>query len=174
MTGLNDYIEYSFMTVGHTKFSCDRCFGCFKKKVRVNPVYTLYDVGKVCEESGDCNISQLVGTHDGTVLVDGYDWQNFLAPFFKKIDKVTEYQHFEFFADGVVKCRVRLEDEPVQCTILKKNAPPLVPNRLPDVISPAGFSVEREAYLYNDIREFCKEGTEGLVAPLPKSKRPRT
>ena len=32
MNGLNIYTEYSFITFGHTKFSCDHCFGNFKKK----------------------------------------------------------------------------------------------------------------------------------------------
>ena len=176
LCGLNDYIEYSFMTVGHTKFSCDRCFGSFKKKVNVTQMHTLYNIGTVCEESADCNIPQLVGTHDGTVMVPCYDWQKFLLVFFTKIQNITDYQHYVFLKDkpGIVNCSIRLQDKPVKCTILKKNAPPMVLGQLPDIVSPNGFSAERELYLFNEIRPFCEEGTEDLVAPTPKSKRPRT
>ena len=176
MSGLNDFIEYSFMTVGHTKFSCDRCFGSFKKKANLNQLHTLYDVGKVCDESADCNMSQLVGTHDGSVLVPCYDWQTFLSVFFNKIPNVTDYQHYVFTKDkpGIVNCSIRLQDKAVRCDILKKKAQPIVPGQLPDVVQPNGFSAERESYLYKEIRQFCEEGTEDLVAPTPKSKRPRT
>ena len=33
------------------------------------------------------------------------------------------------------------------------------------LISPSGMSKERADYLYKEIREFCKDGTEDLVAP---------
>ena len=179
MSGLNVYIEYSFMTVGHTKFSCDRCFGNFKQKVNLTPMHTLYDVGKVCEQSAACNASQLVGSHDGTVFVPCYNWQEYLSTFFRKVDNITDYHHFVFSQDapGFVNCSVKLKDAPTKIKIQKKNARSIVQGQLPEVVSPTGFSPERELYLYNDIREFCKEGTEDLVAPEPKSnsksKRPR-
>ena len=171
--GLNTDIEYSFMTVGPTKFSCDRCFGSFKKKVNVTPMFTLYDVGKVCEESADCNVSQLVGTHDGGICVTSYDWASFLTIYFKKIPNVTNFQHFVFSKDhpDTVKCSVLLDDAPKEFKIFQEKTPPLVPGKLPDVISPDGFSAERETYLFNNIREFCKEGSEDLVASEPTSKR---
>ena len=36
---------------------------------------------------------------------------------------------------------------------------------LPPTISPSGMSKERAEYLYKEIRGFCKNGTEDLVAP---------
>ena len=35
----------------------------------------------------------------------------------------------------------------------------------PEQIIPESVSEQRKAYLYNDIRPFCKAGSEDLVAP---------
>ena len=37
--------------------------------------------------------------------------------------------------------------------------------KLPDIVKPQGISREWADYLHNEIREFCREGTENLVAP---------
>jgi len=34
-------IEYSFLIAGHTKFSCDQCFGTMKTKIKKTPVWTI-------------------------------------------------------------------------------------------------------------------------------------
>lgn len=39
------------------------------------------------------------------------------------------------------------------------------PGQLPEIVSPQGISRERAEYLYKEIREFCRDGTENLVAP---------
>ena len=41
------------------------------------------------------------------------------------------------------------------------------PDELPQVISPPGLSLSRQWYLYRQIREYCREGTEDLVCPKP-------
>ena len=43
------------------------------------------------------------------------------------------------------------------------------PDILPSVISPSGLSSARQWYLYNQIREFCRDGTQVLVCPHPLS-----
>ena len=175
MSGLNTDIEYSFMTVGHTKFSCDRCFGAFKKKVITTPIHTIYEVAFTCDNSSTCNLAELVGTHDGNVLVETYDWASMLSHYFKKMTNITDYHHFQFSAaePGIVNVSVGLDDEPpFSIMLLKKDAPPF-DGQLPETIPPKGFTPEREEYLYNEIREFCKEGVEDLVAPIPTAKRAR-
>ena len=87
-------------------------------------MHTLYNVGKVCEQSAACNGSQLAGSHDGTVYVQCYNWQEFLPTFFPKVENITEYNHFVFSKDapGIVKCSVKLENVPAKITLQKKNA----------------------------------------------------
>ena len=36
---------------------------------------------------------------------------------------------------------------------------------LPPTVPPTGISRERAEYLYKEIREFCRDGTEDFVAP---------
>ena len=43
---------------------------------------------------------------------------------------------------------------------------------LPPVIRPEGLPRARQAYLYKEIRMFCREGTEDVVCPEPPPKRP--
>ena len=38
---------------------------------------------------------------------------------------------------------------------------------LPPTIRPDGLSQECKNYLFREIRQFCKPGTEDLVAPAP-------
>ena len=40
------------------------------------------------------------------------------------------------------------------------------------VITPAGLSLKRQHYLFKEIRQFCEEGTEDLVAPKPLAPAP--
>jgi hypothetical protein len=47
MTGLNNYIEVSFMMVGHTKFAPDWAFGLLKQKFRRSKVGCLQDLVRI-------------------------------------------------------------------------------------------------------------------------------
>jgi hypothetical protein len=40
-------------------------------------------------------------------------------------------------------------------------------NELPHVVRPSGLSLARQWYLHRQIREYCREGTEDLVCPMP-------
>ncbi|MEQ2184874.1 hypothetical protein GOODEAATRI_012476, partial [Goodea atripinnis] len=58
---------------------------------------TLADIAKVVENSSPesrLNIPQLVGLEDGTVLVNTFDWQAHLSPYFRKLPQIKSYQHF--------------------------------------------------------------------------------
>lgn len=46
-TGRNQSIEYNFLIAGHTKFSCDLCFGHIKKKTRKTHLTCLKDIQDV-------------------------------------------------------------------------------------------------------------------------------
>jgi len=176
MTGLHKSIEYSFMVVGHTKFSCDRSFGVMKKKLNCMPLWNLYDIATAVDASGECNFAKLVGQHDGTVLEKTFDWVELLSRFFKKLENITDYYHFHFDSkeEGTVTCFIELDGEPNKVNLLKKN---VVFDRQskPREIVPEGFSIHRQKYLFKEICQFCKSETADLVAPEPAdhNKRPR-
>lgn len=40
---------------------------------------------------------------------------------------------------------------------------------VPKLITPEGLDLDRQDYLFNQIREFCRPGTEDLVCPAPQN-----
>ena len=168
--GLHDAIDYSFLPVGHTKFSPDWCFGLLKQKLRNTQVNSLQDLVQVVESSASVNIAQLTGTQDGEVVVNTYNWQEGLSSIFKKVPDIKKFHHFQIrqTARGLPVLRVKTsnDSEYKEVQILKKNAE--IPSNLPPLIIPKGLSLERQWYLFNKIREFCSEDTQDLVCPHPQ------
>ena len=169
--GLNEEMEYSFMCVGHTKFSCDRCFGVLKKKTNRTELSSLYDVAEAVAESGDVNESELVGDHLGNVLVKVFDWSTWFEKVFRKLEGILKYSHFRFshLRPGEVNCYIDPHGPPVYTKNLIKmedveQVKAYLTAMKPVEIIPEGFTEQRKAYLYNDIRQFCKEGSKDLVA----------
>ena len=151
------------------------CFGLLKQRFRKSVVTTLEDLCICVEESADVNIAQLVGTHDGHNIVRTYDWANFLANYFKKLQGIKSYHHFFLCKEnpGVVHVK-KLNDQPSQpFRILTSEVFPTA-TEMPLPVEPKGFSLEREWYLYDQIREFCEEGKQDLLCPLPSRPRQRS
>ena len=173
--GLNHDIEYSFMCVGHTKFSCDRCFGVLKKKTNITELWSLYDIADAVSNSGVNNEAELVGNHQGEVRVKVFDWGIWLGKCFRRLDGILSYQHFRFShkEPGIVRCFKNPHDEE---PALVKNILKITDRKTylesgPNEIIPEGFSDQRKEYLYNEIRQFCKSGLEDLVAPYLTNKK---
>ena len=170
-TKLHRSVKYSFLIAGHTKFGPDRCFGMLKKSYKVNFICSLYELAGMVDASSSTGVNkaQLVATHDGRIIVPVYDWSTFLGQYFKKITNITNFYHFRFTEDepGVVYCKESVSS-PEQRFVLLKNCAVIPPVAvLPVEIKPEGLSQERKNYLYREIRQFCRQGTENLVAPAP-------
>ena len=167
MSGLHEEINYHFLLPGHTKFAPDWCFGLLKQRTRRTFISSLFDIATSVEESASVNVAELVGLHNGTVLVPCYDWTTFLGLYFKKFPQIKSYYHFRFHKDhpGIVFCKEYWNSEEKAINILRNARVVPAGGELPPTISPSGMSKERVEYLYKEIREFCKDGTEDLVAP---------
>lgn len=162
---LHESIDYSFLIAGHTKFGPDRCFGIIKRSYKVNYVSSLYEFAQMVESSSTVGVNkaQLVGTHDGKVIVPVYNWSAFLEKYFIKLPQIKSFLHFRFSKDEPGKIYFKqYNSSPEQSLMLLRN-----PAILPPEVSPQGFSQERKQYLFREIRQFCKPGTEDLVAPAP-------
>ena len=75
----------------------DWCFGLLKRRFRPAEVSCLNDLCDVVTEStpvAKVNIPQLVGREDGTVHVNTYNWQTYLAPVFKPLHGIKKTAHF--------------------------------------------------------------------------------
>ena len=63
---------------------------------------------------GENNVSELVGHHNGKVLVETFDSVSWLEKIFKKFDGILMYQHFKFSnkTPGKVFCYKTLDSIP--------------------------------------------------------------
>ena len=89
LTQENLSIKIFFLPVGRTKFAPDSCFGLFKQRFRRTSVGSLEDIAAVMNDSSVVNFAQLVGTSEGEILVQSYDWTGFFSKMFRKIDALS-------------------------------------------------------------------------------------
>ena len=169
LTGRHTTAKISFMLAGHTKFSCDWCFGLVKRLFRKTSVSCLDDISNVVRESTEksgINVPQLVGDQSGQVLVRTYDWTTFLQTYFKPVVGVKLKHHFRFDANspGIVFTKERVSSNEKQQTILKET---IRQDTFPKQIIPPGFTQDRQRYLFEQIRVFCSDETKDLVCPKP-------
>ncbi|XP_055957706.1 uncharacterized protein LOC126825399 [Patella vulgata] len=174
--GLHHSTYLHFLMAGHTKFSPDWCFGLFKQKFRKIFVSSLREIEQTVEGStseSKINRSQLVGDQDGTVIVPMYAWDTLLGGYFKKFVGILEQHHFWFTNQqpGVLFYKGFTDSEEQSIKILKRDINPvdIDPEARPVEIVPAGFSDARKAYLFKEIRPFCKAEERDFVCPNPNS-----
>jgi len=159
-----------FSSLATQSLGPDHCFGMIKKSYKVNYVSSLYEFAKMVKSSSTVGVdtAQLVGTHDGKVIVPVYNWSAFLEQYFVKVPKIKTFHYFQFSKDEPGKLYFKqYSTAPEQSLMLLKNPTILPPAVLPPEVSPQGLSQERKQYLYREIRQFCKPGTEDLVASVP-------
>ena len=168
LTGLHHTINLHFTITGHTKFSPDACFGLVKRKFRQADVSSLDDLARVVKESAACNICQLVGAQDGSTIVPSRDWAGFLSSHFRRLDGIKQYHHFRFERDhpGVVFLKKTAVAEEERRVLLRGAWIPS-PSDKPPPVTPQGLSLERQKYLLERIREYCRDDTKDLVCPDP-------
>ena len=167
MIGLHDSIYYDFLLPGHTKFAPDWCFGLVKQKTRRTFISSLFDIARTVEDSATANVVELVGLHNGSVLIATYDWVAYLGQYFKKLPQIKSFYHFRFDKEhpGTVFCKRYWDSEEKAVNLLRNRNFLPEPGQLPDIVNPQGISRECADYLFKEIREFCRDGTENLVAP---------
>ena len=176
MNGLHKRVTLSFMIPGHTKFAPDRYFGLFKIKYRKSTIDSLSDVIKCVEESTAENktVAQPYGQHLGLLSRSfAYrDWGNYLGKYFNPIDNILRYNYFEFDVNkpGYVEVRTKPEDEPRSMFMLKKKYMRFQERTYPPEVLPAGLSLERQTYLYKEIRGFIRDPNHlDLTCPDPST-----
>ena len=168
LTGRHESIDMSFLLSGHTKFSCDWCFGLFKRNFRATKVDCLNDIVASVTDSSPAGIDvpQLNGIEDGTVIVQAYNWATFFAQFFTKVKDIKSYHHFHFDSEssGVTVSKYSDTENTFQ-HLLAVDA--IDRNAMPQVIQPKGLEHKRQRYLFNEIREFVADEKQDIVCPDP-------
>lgn len=142
-----------------------------KKAYKVNYISSLYELARMVDSSSTVGVNkaQLVGTHDGRIIVPVFDWVEFLSKFFRKLPNIKSFHHFRFcqHRPGTVYYKEYSSTEEREFLLLKNQVSLPPQEASPNVISPEGLTDERKRYLYREIRQFCKQGSEDLVAPAP-------
>ncbi len=115
--------------------------------------------------------SRLTSTLPNTVIVPTYDWATFLGEHFRRVPQMKSYHHFTFSssASGLVTLKQFSDSTSTTFRILADDSWVPTTAELPPQIMPSGLSDERQWYLYKEIREFCRDGTEDLTCPLPST-----
>ena len=169
---LHNAISYLFLNAGHTNFGPDRSFGVIERSYKVTYISSLYEFAKMVESSSTAGVNkaQLVGTHDGKVIVPVYDWSAFLGQYFVELPSIKKFHHFRFSKEEHGKIYFKeYSTSPKRSLLLLKHPATLPPAVLPAKLNSQGLSQERKQYLHREILQFCKPGTEDLVAPVPWS-----
>jgi len=109
------------------------------------------------------------GTRD-TEEVIMYDWAQFLPQFFRRLPHILTYHQIVLTAEGVAHCK-KLVGESATTEILLNKYP--AADLLPTAIPSKGLDLQRQWYLYEQIREFCKPDTQDLVCPRPSFPKPK-
>ncbi|XP_017472285.1 PREDICTED: uncharacterized protein LOC108363427 [Rhagoletis zephyria] len=159
--GLNKTILFNFLLTGHTKFAPDRYFGIFKSKYAVSNIDTYADLLQCVEASSPGGYNKAVSAEK----VVWYEWDSYFKPLYKSLVGITQFHHFIISTD-CVKTKKFADSEEVQS--FKLLLKPIDPE-MPKVIQPAGLSLERQWYIYHNLRSLVSDISKvDIVAPLPK------
>jgi hypothetical protein len=155
LTGKSKSVNYSFLPVGHTKFSPDWCFGLLKKKYRQSEVSSLQDIKTVVERLASVNVTQLVGNSADNIFIPVYDWTTYLTPFFRRFPNFKKYHHFAFSYShqGYIKYK-ELSDSPASTFQLSTTVPQ--PDTFPSQICDRACEKGSYGYFINFEMFVCK------------------
>lgn len=168
---LHHSITYSFLIAGHTKFAPDCSFRLIKESFQSHLRFVALWIYAACRDLQHYWTKQSTTCWHANrrVVVAVYDWSTFLGKYFKNLPNIKKFHHFRFSnkTPGMVFYKELVSSPEQSFMLLKKNAIFLPPLTLPEVVNPEGLIEERRNYLFREIRQFCKPGTEDIVATAP-------
>lgn len=171
------------MIVGHTKAANDGYFGLIRKRYRRSNIGTIEDLVQTILTSSDNghNVCQQVGNYGTTVDSQPLvyrNWSSWLLKFFRKIPDITSYLHLKVVKNkrGIVSLKKAINGFDPEVYLLKREVP-FGKNRafrFPSKIVPKGLSLERQWYLYEQIRTHIPhEPDKDMTCPKPKKSKPK-
>lgn len=183
LAGLHDSIELSFMVVGHTKFAPDGYFGLIRRRYRRSNIYTYDDLVQTVLNSSErghntCQASRNHGAPANSQELIYRDWSSWLLKFFKKLPNITSYRHFKIIKNkpGILYLKKVIDGDETEIQLLKRGVP-FGKNksfRLPAKTVPKGLTLERQWYLYEQIRmHIPDEQDKAATCPKPIKSKPK-
>ena len=100
----------------------------------------------------------LVDLWDMIPIAKSGDWKSFLNRIFKPVPSIKKYHHFIFRSDkpGTVIVKERIDAPEKEIKILRVPLDQFDREARPDIIHAAGFSRERQRYLYSTVRPLVR------------------
>ena len=102
----------------------------------------------VVNRSADVNTAQLVGTSKGEVIVQVFDWAEFLGDHFRRVPQVMSYHHLTISAllPDTVSLKQFSDSPTSEFKILRDTLWNPTSDQLPPSIKPSGLSSARLRY----------------------------
>ena len=164
------------MVAGHTKFSPDGFFGLFKLKLRKSEVDNLDDLVQVVEDStvGRYNLAQTVFDKKGKRVVFFYAWTKFLNNYFKTVPSILKQHHFVFNKDKIGNVEISETVDGERHLIDIRKTKTMLPTGFPCEIIPSELSIERQWYLYEQVRIHVQNpNKQDDLFPKPSKPKPK-
>ena len=154
------------MVAGHTRCLVDGHFGLLKRKYQRSNVNSIPELVEVLESSAATNTSHTV---DGSNM--WREWDSFFTQFFRPVPHIQRQQHFRFdhTSPGKVIVREGLDSQPTTVSLSKRSVTLAdVQNaEIPQFLLPGGLSVERQKYLFKEIRPHVSVDCQDQLCPSP-------
>lgn len=168
--GFLRHAELKFMIRGHTHCTIDGGHGIIKKEWRKRNIFSMEQAARAIRES-----SPVAGTQYAVILQPEtfYDWERFLAKYFKKLPNILSFQEFETDAvrPGILRYRKNNKDIWQETQLARKAFPDFsslqnLQDALTQLKSP-GISEKKQKHLYEKVREYVPEEFRDSICPKP-------
>ena len=101
------------------------------------------------------------------------DWQTFFQEFFKPLQAITTFHHFNVVKSEPGVVTVREYADSTEEKVKKGTNATSLRGKRPNSITPKGLDAKRQWYLYDEIRDFCSSNlAKDRTCPLPSVPRP--
>lgn len=117
-----------------------------------------------------CVVESSPGGHNNAVSgenITWYEWDSYLKQYYKPLTGITQFHHFIIDKSGV-KTKQFADSESSEPFYLLLQP---ITSEMPNVISRSGLSLDRQWYIYNNLRSLVSNANKAdILAPLPARK----
>lgn len=165
MTGRHEEIEYSMQIPGHTRCLVDSGFAHIRKLFRRSDVDSVGQFHTLINKSAATNEA----VPFQSAAWKWRNWKSFLSSQFRAVKGIRQFHHFRVTADDpwAVYLKERIDGEEKPMSIRKRGATPFDATELPEEIIPPGLTLERQQYLYRNVRPYVRPAHQEELCPTP-------
>ncbi|XP_061725805.1 uncharacterized protein LOC133531548 isoform X1 [Cydia pomonella] len=169
LSGLHKSFQLSFLPSGHSNFAPDLYFGLFKSIFRESNASCLEHVCEIAANavtSGSIT-SVMVANETGESYVNNYNWREFFTAHVPaSVPELLMYNHFK--TESLNPCSVMCsKSSPNNFSAAFRIIDIKFDLNMPKIIEPQRLSLERQKYLYENIRKYVSPEFQDILCPIP-------